>query len=133
MSLNAEERRRVEEQEQERERSRAAAQERQAAYDAHVLTRHEQYRERMESKVLGPLIDGINEVIGGAAAIALRWRYQDNRLGKPYGSTSGFVCIVDTKTDTALSVYMNPDTLRKRLEFTARILGADVKESAGND
>lgn len=103
--------------------------ERQARYDEHVLRQREQARQWHVDSFLGPLVVGINEVLG-VSMIALRWRSQDKRLGRPNPLTSDAVCIVDAKTDKALSVYMNPDTMRKRLEFAARILGADLVKEA---
>lgn len=103
--------------------------ERQAKYDAHVEKYRAQRRAHNED-MLNPLVVGINEVLG-VSMIALRWRLDDKRLGRPSPLSLDLVCIVDAKTDKTLSVYMNADTMRKRLEFTARILGAELVKEAG--
>lgn len=69
-----------------------------------------------EEKVLGPTLAAIDAATGRKTS--LRWTDSRNGL-----STGAAVCVVGAD-GKALSVYMNPETMRKRLQMVARMVGA---------
>lgn len=86
-----------------------------------LADRERAWRERQDA-LLAPLVSAINTALG-RNAIALKWNN---------GSVALFghkLAVVDARTGKHLSVYMQPETIARRLELSARIIGADVPKA----
>jgi hypothetical protein len=85
----------------------------------------QEWKDFQEQRFLLPLIDGINAVLASPQRqLSIVWREDAPNKNAP-GAWNRHLVILQNAAGKSLTVYMTPDTMRKRLEIVARIL--DVK------